>query len=307
MIDRRRLGELVWNALAIVALWLAVSVFSASEFYRRSIVVGDPPLWTNILVFQIMSSLVWAFTTPILIAVAERLPLRRPHFVRNAVLVVALIPVLAILRAVFGSIIDEIGENGQLTLGFTIRSLQIRFHRNTFFIAVIFGLTNAWLAYREAAARERRELELEAQLAREQVQQLRTRLQPQFLFAMLRSIAERVRTDPAEADRMLVGLSALLRASLDRRERPTVTLAEELEFVDRYLGLQDVALRVDVDDELLAAEVPPMFLQPLLDAVTGRGAVEIVARAEDDALQVELRAGGARVASTSVPLLRSAA
>jgi len=307
MIDRRRFVELTWDAFGIVALWLAAGVFSTSEFYRRAVLIGGEPHWFHVWLFQTASSFVWAFTTPLVIAVAERLPLRRPHILRNGVLVVALIPLLAIVRAVYGSILDEYGENGEVTLAFTLHSAQIRFHRNIFFVALIVALTNVWLAYRDARARERRELELEAQLAREQVQQLRTRLQPQFLFTMLRAIAERVRTDPAAADRMLVGLSSLLRTSLDRRRRPTVTLAEELEFVDRYLGLQNIDLHVDVDDELLGAEVPPMFLQPFIDAAIGRGAIEIAGRAEADALHVELRAGGARVAATAVPLLRSAA
>lgn len=310
MIDRRRFAELVWDALGIVGLWLVAGVFSTSEFYSRSAVLGDPPLWWAVLTFQTFSSLMWAVATPLAIAVAERLPLRRLHFVRNTILVVGLIPLLAVLRAGIGSVIDEIGENGELTWAFTLHSIQIRFHRNMFILALIFALTNVWIAYREAAARKRRELELEAQLAREQVQQLRTHLQPQFLFTMLRSISERVRTDPAAADRMLVGLSALLRSSLDRRERPAVALSEELEFVDRYLGLQGVALRVDVDDELLDADVPPMFLQALIDEAVGRGnvdAIDIDVAAVGDALRVELRAGGAPFAATAVPLLRSAA
>jgi len=74
MIDRRRFVELTWDAFGVVALWLAAGVFSTSEFYRRAVLIGGEPHWFHVWLFQTASSFVWAFTTPLVIAIAERVP-----------------------------------------------------------------------------------------------------------------------------------------------------------------------------------------------------------------------------------------
>ena len=53
-------------------------------------------------------------------------------------------------------------------------------------------------------------------------------LQPHFLFNTLNTIAELVHQDPDTADDMIVGLSDLLRLTLDLESRQRITLREEL-------------------------------------------------------------------------------
>jgi sensor histidine kinase YesM len=296
---RRRFIELLWVTATLLGIALVAAIFSTIEFYSRSRVLKAGDLqWDEVLHYQFTYSVIWAMFAPIVIAIAERFPLRNA---RNAAIIVAAIPIISLVRTVVGAAFLRWSEGSPATWQFAVHSIHIRFHRNMFYAAVIIGLTNLLLAYREEGERERRALELEARLAKEGVEQLRMKLQPQFLFATLRAIGGLVRTDPAAADRMLVGLSTLLRRNLDFRERSSVTLAEELEFVDRYLGLQGVPLRVDLDDELLACEVPPMFLQPLIDDAVARGGpIEIAGQVAGKELKLEVRADGRRVAETAI-------
>ncbi|HKO55257.1 MAG TPA: histidine kinase [Thermoanaerobaculia bacterium] len=297
---QRRFIELLWVTGTLLGIAIVAAFFSTIEFYSRALVLKyeESMLWDEVLLYQFTYSVIWAMFAPIVIAVAERFPLRNA---RNVLIIVAAVPIISFVRTVVGSALLKLFEGQQPTWPFAVLSLHIRFHRNMFYAAVIIGLTNLLLVYREETERERRSLELEARLAKEEVEQLRMKLQPQFLFATLRAIAGLVRTDPAAADRMLVGLSGLLRRNLDFRERSSVTLAEELEFVDRYLGLQGVPLRVELDDELLGVAVPPMFLQPLVDDAVARGGpIEIAGRVTGEELTLEVRADGRRVAETAI-------
>ncbi|HEV7921511.1 MAG TPA: histidine kinase [Thermoanaerobaculia bacterium] len=289
---RRRVIELLWGTVVLLVLAMVAAIFSTIEFYSRMRVIhGEDLLWDEVLLYQMTYSVMWALFAPMVIALSERFPLRNAL---NVAIMTASVPAISLVRTAVGSAFLEISEGRWPTMELAIRSYHIRFHRNMFYAAVIIGVTNLLRAYREDAERERRAAELEARLAREQVEQLRMKLQPQFLFATLRTIGGLVRTDPAAADHMLVALSTLLRRNLDFRERSSVTLAEELEFVDRYLGLQGVPFRVELDDELLGIQVPPMFLQPLVDEAVARGGpIAIAGRASGDELELEVRADGA--------------
>jgi len=302
--------RLVRIALGYVGLWLIVAVFSTSEFLRRVMAAYNeaPPL-IDVLQFQIVSALNWAMLTPIVVAIAERLPLRGPHALRNTTFFVAFVPVVATLRAIWGAIVMNLVEDGYIQPAFIRLSIGIRFHHYMFVLIVIITVTNVLVAQAEEVERERRTIVLETAVTTAEIEDMRARLQPQFLFASLDAIAARIRTAPAEADRMIVSLSYLLRQSLDFGQRDDIALSDELAFIERYLTIQrlrfDGALttRVEVDDDVLDARVQPFLLQPLVDdAVTsGSGAIEIYARANGSRLRLEVQ--GAKTVALEVPLV----
>ncbi|PTY01450.1 hypothetical protein DB346_11900 [Verrucomicrobia bacterium LW23] len=135
----------------------------------------------------------------------------------------------------------------------------------------IAGVAHALYFYERAQEREKRSLGLEAGLARARLEALRMQLQPHFLFNSLNAIAELVHTDPDKADEMLVALSDLLRATLEKSDRQEIPLHQELEFVDRYLAMQKVRLadrlhiQRDIAPETRRALVPPFLLQPIVE------------------------------------------
>jgi hypothetical protein len=157
--------------------------------------------------------------------------------------------------------------------------------------------------YRE---REVRSVELEAELHRTQLQLLKLQLDPHFLFNALNAVAALVHTDADAAERMVGLLSDFLRQSLHNAERSEVTLREELEFLGLYLEIEHTRfgdrLQVDVDvaPDLLAARVPNLILQPLVENAIRHGrrpggellAVHVQARAASGGLELRVRDNG---------------
>jgi len=300
-ITRQRLLRLFGVAMALIAIWLVAGLFTASEFYRRTLAMGwIPEEVTVVVLFQMASSLIWAAVTPFIIALAERLPLRKPFLLRNALVIVGLLPAMAIARAAVGSVLLNLGEGHRVSMDMLRFSISIRTHRNIAIIAMIVVITNLVLAQREASARARRELAAQTLLARAELDGLRAQMQPHFLFLMLRTIAEMVPANAAAADDMIVGMAELLRRGLALGNDP-VSLSDELDFVDRSLALYQVcfggrlSVRYDAGENVLAARVPPLLVQQLVEnAVTngiapeGGGEIEIRCRQDGGRLRIEV-------------------
>jgi anti-sigma regulatory factor (Ser/Thr protein kinase) len=118
----------------------------------------------------------------------------------------------------------------------------------------------------------------EALRARAELQALRARLHPHFLFNTLHGVKSLVRRDPARAEVAIERLGDLLRSLLGRgQETDDVPLEEELAFVRKYLALEELRLgdrlrvveRVEADS--LECGVPPLILQPLVENAIRHG------------------------------------
>jgi two-component system, LytTR family, sensor kinase len=105
-----------------------------------------------------------------------------------------------------------------------------------------------------------------------QLKMLRYQLNPHFLFNTLNAISTLILDrDNATANRMVQGLSAFLRHSLDNDPMQRVTLRQELDALTLYLGIEKIRfaerLRVetDIDEECWRALLPSLLLQPLVE------------------------------------------
>jgi LytS/YehU family sensor histidine kinase len=119
---------------------------------------------------------------------------------------------------------------------------------------------------------------LNEELSRAQLAALRRQIEPHFMYNTLNAIAGLVRDRRNEsAVDMIVGLSEFLRRASEDSHRAQVSLAEEVEYLQRYLDLQKVRfgdrLRVNVaiPTELLRAQVPSLLLQPLVENAIKHG------------------------------------
>jgi hypothetical protein len=295
--DLRRLFRV---SLVIIGVWVIFGVFNSSEFYQRTVESGREPVLIELLAYQLSSSLAWAVFTPFIVFVAERLPLRKPHLLRNALLMTAFVPFIAVVRAATGGIINRLGDREPPTIEFTRYSVEVRYHRNIFLVLVIVGIAYFILAKRAAAERERNALALRTAVTNAELQGLRAAMQPRMMFATLDAIAEKVTTDPDLADQMIVHLGDLLRTMLAFGKRSSVTLGEELEVIDRYFEIERArtggtfTTRVDVEEEVLAARVPPLLLHALVEsALFGTGTdspqrMEIIGRTQGINLILEV-------------------
>ena len=155
-----------------------------------------------------------------------------------------------------------------------------------FLIAYVLILTITYLVdSRENVARQMTETaRLNEELSKAQLAALRRQMEPHFMFNTLNSIAGLVRDHRNDAAvSMIVGLSEFLRRASEDSHRSQVTLAEEVEYLQRYVDIQKVRfgerLRVSVDipADLLDAQVPNLLLQPLVENAIKHGIAKRVA------------------------------
>lgn len=172
---------------------------------------------------------------------------------------------------------------------------------------VIYGLD----ARRKLRAQEMTASRLEAQLARSQLEALRVQLHPHFLFNTLNAISMMARKgDTDSVVRMLAGLSDLLRLALASVGKAEVPLRLELDFIERYLALQQIRfsdrlqVKMHISPEALDARVPSLVLQPLAENAVRHG---LSPRNEGGLLEIGAERNGAdlvlSVRDTGVGLL----
>ena len=127
--------------------------------------------------------------------------------------------------------------------------------------------------FRQARDRE----QLEARLERAQLQTLKLQLQPHFLFNTLNTITALIGVDPRVAERMVSGLSELLRLSLRNAGEQEVPLSRELELLEHYVDIQQIRFRdrltvtLEVAPDAMHALVPNFILQPLVENAIRHG------------------------------------
>ncbi|HXW06689.1 MAG TPA: sensor histidine kinase [Vicinamibacterales bacterium] len=170
----------------------------------------------------------------------------------------------------------------------------------------VLGLSYALSYNREAQQRQIREAHLEARLVEARLRTLEAELHPHFLFNTLHAISTLVHSDGDAADRMISRLSDLLRLTFDRSGAPGIPLHEELEFLQKYLEIEQIrfqdrlAVRFEIDPETLDAEVPRLILQPLVENAikhgvsprAGQGLVQVAAQRRGERLWLEVRDNG---------------
>ena len=159
---------------------------------------------------------------------------------------------------------------------------------------------------RTAAELALRASRLETSLSRANLEALRMQLNPHFLFNTLNTVAVlAMKGERQRVVRMINRLSDLLRLSLENA-RQTITLGEEVDFLQRYLEIEQVRFRdrmtvlVDVPDDLLDAEVPSLILQPVAENAVIHGVsqlregglIEISARRENGRLLLKVQDTG---------------
>ncbi len=292
------LGRLTRIALGYVGVWIAFALFFASQSYRVHRAYGMDPGLMHIFARELTSGLVWAAFTPIVVAVGERLSFQR-HRIRDAALLLLSVLVLAVAQLFVDSAVWNLWRNGSIRVSVAELPIRTNIHINVFTIAVILAITRLVCNWKEAKEREARAAELSATLVRARLDELHTRLQPEFLMRALHTIGNRIRRNDPSSEALIVGLSDLLRRVLDLARQSRTTLEGELDLLDRYLLFCEVLSgrriesRYEFDEHLLDAEVPLMMLQPLLNEAIAGGSSEplritLRGRREGDLLKLEV-------------------
>jgi len=138
-------------------------------------------------------------------------------------------------------------------------------------------------------------------LAREaELRAFKAQVDPHFLFNSLNAVASMCGSRPLEAREMAQRLADFFRLILRLGALERITLAEEIDLVQRYLAIEKVRFgerlttHIDVDEGASQCMVPPLLLQPLVEnavrhglaSMLEGGTINIVATLEDHMLRI---------------------
>ena len=249
-----------WIDAAVIVYATTVSAIGSALVARRMF-PRDVPL-ARLLLWQGIPYVAWAALVPLL----ERLVRARRH--RLLLVFGGSIGVVAAHAAFSAWWLDFAHPTG------SARTFADRFWERAGVALLIYIAIVALLWLREES---RRRAGVEADLVRAELEILKLRVQPHFLFNTLQSIAVLVKKDPDGAVRVTRDLASLLRATM-QGGRPTTTLRAELELVRHYLDIEQVRfgdrLQViwDVESDAEDCSVPELILQPLVENAVRHGA-----------------------------------
>lgn len=300
MTRRRRL-----LAAAILGGWTVVALLFAPQSYLANRVSPTPlPAWIVILASAAIFY-VWAAATPLVIWLARRFPFQRGRFGRT--MLVHIIASFAVALLVIGAVgavqsLLPVPRNYRPPMPQALLLVSL-VATNVLLYWTILSITTA-ITYFERD--HRRELTL----VQAQLQLLRNRLQPHFLFNTLNAIAELMYEDSRRAEATIMQLSDVLRLTLQHDQEPEITLAQELDLLRKHVAIYQTLLqdrlhvRWMVDDDTLTARVPTMILQPLVENAIRHGiaprehggTVEIRARREGSSLALAVHDDGVGMA-----------
>jgi sensor histidine kinase YesM len=152
--------------------------------------------------------------------------------------------------------------------------------------AVLLTVAAVTFVMRDRAASDYR-MSLEAQLrqvaearqgeALARLALLQAQIEPHFLFNTLANVQSMIERDPRTAARMLDHLNRYLRAALGRTRGPSSTCGEEMELIGALLAIAQIRLgqrlrhTLRLPEELRAASLPPLLLQPLVENALKHG------------------------------------
>lgn len=159
---------------------------------------------------------------------------------------------------------------------------------------------------RESAGLRADAAELRAQLADARLQTLHMQINPHFLFNTLHMISAYIERDPTGSRRIVTLLSELMRYTLEKSDEKEVSLAQELDFLDKYLEIQLIRfqgrleIHRNIDPDTLDALVPSLILQPLVEnaikhgtsAIEATGRIDLSAWLESEQLHVTVHDNG---------------
>lgn len=157
--------------------------------------------------------------------------------------------------------------------GFHIVVVIWRSILNAMVFIIFASVQHAMVSSARLRVHEQRTARAEALRARAELEALRARFNPHFVFNTLHSLIALVRTDPDRAEQAIEEVASLIRyaSRLQRSQVDEVALEEEWRFAENYLALESLRLgerlrvRHEIDPAAMDAAVPVFTLQPLVE------------------------------------------
>jgi sensor histidine kinase YesM len=296
---KRRLILAMW----LFALWNAVALLFAIQWYTYDSLHGVPHPWHEYARWNVEQWYTWAALSPLVLWLAAKRPIAPRHLLRTLPLHLIASAVVAVIAICIQAVLSHVFNTERESIRYYIAlylSKNVAINVATYWGLTVLAQTLSY--YRENTSRQLRETDLERQLAQAQLQVLQMQLHPHFLFNTLHAIGTLIQEDPASAEQMLLDLGSLLREFLDRQSSQQISLQRELHLVDLYLNIQRIRFRdrllvlSHIAPETIDCSVPSLILQPIVENAIVHGiaknpggdTVELATSLQDGKLVIEI-------------------
>lgn len=176
----------------------------------------------------------------------------------------------------------------------------------TIVYAVIFFLWSVLYFIYNYFERYNNSLKLEASVREIELNNLKSQLNPHFIFNALNSIRALVDENPLKSKQAINQLSNILRSSLATGKKGLTPFEDELKIVKDYIGLEQIRfeerlhVEFEIAEESLDFLVPPLMIQTLVEngikhgisKLTSGGVIQLTTKVHDDRLNIQVRNSG---------------
>lgn len=308
-----------WLKIALIAAgWALVGLVLSLELYfnERAMNRGFEGAWKptdfwELATPQFVRAMMWASLAPLILLLRRHVPLHRGFWVGGTA--------FHLLFSFVVMAVYYVGRWAGFYLwikgawppdGFWSEVVRGFYGRNLIDMAYYWGVLavgHGLDIYQRYRREELKSAQLEARLIKTELQALRQQLHPHFLFNTLNTVAVLIREQKhEEAVTLLARLGFLLRMSLDQNCASEVTLRQEMDFLERYIEIQQLRFSdrlrfaIDIAEEAREALIPNFLLQPIVENAilhgvapkAGPGRVDIIGRVAAGTLHLEVRDDG---------------
>jgi two-component system, LytTR family, sensor kinase len=183
--------------------------------------------------------------------------------------------------------------------------------QSTFYFILFFFWTVLYFTY-HYFDRYNKSLKYEASMIEIELNNLKSQLNPHFIFNALNSIRALVDENPKKSKQAINQLSNILRNSLASDKKGLTNFDEELKIVKDYLGLESIRFEerlkteFDIHPESQRFLVPPLMIQTLVEngikhgisKLTPGGIIQLKTDVVNDRLKIHIRNSGHLVNGT---------
>ncbi|KJV32508.1 sensor histidine kinase [Luteibacter yeojuensis] len=227
----------------------------------------------------------WALLLPAIVAVSRRLP-AQPLAFRIVIHLLLSLP-FAQVAGYLGAALAALLGVGSWATAASSAPWQAAMHGGVLWSMLVYlviaGASEALRFRDDFQAAQLRIERLERGFSEARLSALRSQLDPHFLFNALNTVSALVTSRPGMARHVIEQLGELLRHSLDGGQRMHVRLDDELQFLRRYVAIQEarfgdrIAVVTHVGEGAGRILVPSLLLQPLVENAIRHGLAPAVA------------------------------
>ena len=256
--------------LALISLMSSLSVsiftFASDDFSTASMIVLRGAL-DRFAAWMIMFILV------IKADIATAQSKQRDQIVALAAAVLIGAVAYTAIRSLSRSLRWPSGGEWHSVIGFTSRSVAM----GGLLAAILHFARRERQIERNLQRARQAEVEGERQIYEARLAVLQAQIEPHFLFNALASVKRLYEREPSEGRILLENLREYLRTAMRGSRRREVSLGEEVALARSFLAIFQVRMghrlevRIDVPEELVSAQVPPLMIGTLIENAIQHG------------------------------------